>query len=151
MQNLKKFYESLALVLKNNLKVKVYIDDINELKTDAFLIKLINYSSINHPDGMKEISIHTDLIYYLKEKDSLKLLEMQEKINNILATGIFVEERFYKFENIEFNITDGILHSIFNVDITFIDSEYDYKNDKNNELAENTRLDYMKNLIVRKE
>lgn len=115
---------ALIILLSSNFyDVHIVSDDISQLKqvggVKPFPLMHIDLSSFNSnifDSHTRTESILVDISYIEEEKPSSeKLLEIDESLKKLIGAGLEVKDRFLHIDSVSSNVSDDVLHFIFNI------------------------------------
>lgn len=115
---------ALIILLSSNFyDVHIVSDDISQIKqvggVKPFPLMHIDLSSFNSnifDSYTRTESILVDISYIEEEKPSSeKLLEIDESLKRLIGVGLEVKDRFLHIDSISSNVSDDVLHFVFNI------------------------------------
>lgn len=110
---------ALIILLSSNFYgVHIVSDDISQIKQiggiKPFPLMHIDLSSFNSnifDSYTRTESILVDISYIEEEK----LLEIDESLKRLIGAGLEVKDRFLHIDSISSNVSDDVLHFVFNI------------------------------------
>lgn len=115
---------ALIILLSSNFYgVHIVSDDVSQIKQiggiKPFPLMHIDLSSFNSnifDSYTRTESILVDISYIEEEKPSSeKLLEIDESLKKLIGAGLEVKDRFLHIDSVSSNVSDDVLHFIFNI------------------------------------
>lgn len=115
---------ALIILLSSNFYgVHIVSDDVSQIKQiggiKPFPLMHIDLSSFNSnifDSYTRTESILVDISYIEEEKPSSeKLLEIDESLKRLIGAGLEVKDRFLHIDSISSNVSDDVLHFVFNI------------------------------------
>ena len=119
MISLKEIMKSINKQISNKLEIDVDSKNIEEeFERPSVRTSIDNLKTSVFMQSMKERNFIVRIYYFSKnrEKNKIELLEIQEKLENAFFNNLNIKDAFFIYiEEIEFNVTDGILIAEFEV------------------------------------
>ena len=119
MISLKEIMKSINKQISNKLEIDVDSKNLEEEFTrPSVRTSIDNLKTSAFMQTMKERNFIVRIYYFSKnrEKNKIELLEIQEKLEEAFFSHLKIKEAFFIYiEEIEFNVTDGILIGEFDV------------------------------------
>ncbi len=119
MISLKEIMKSINKQISNKLEIDVDSKNIEEEFTrPSVRTSIDNLKTSAFMQTMKERNFIVRIYYFPRtlNKNKIELLEIQEKLENAFFNNLNIKDAFFIYiEEIEFNVTDGILIAEFDV------------------------------------